>query len=1260
MKIKQLNIVSILAAVLVILSCVSPKSESDFSDEKTYASVTIHMKDQNQQKNSNSARLAAISTLPSDSKTVLVIAVAASENITTAYNSINNNNVHSRGILNLTTSAVSLQVPLNTPFKLFEYTFSKPYTLSELLSTNRMVVSYSEIPAFTITNSTTEINVQSNLQLATAPVSIALTPSTSEISKGETLQYAATATYADGTQQNLTNLLSWVSSNTASTTITNSTESKGLATAVADGTTTITATGAGITGSTTLKVGSTPTFVTIQGNLVDDKNAPIGYATISNSLDNSHTQTDANGNFTLTTTVTSVSAPYFIYAEWCESISYQTSGTNPTGIQIKMSCGYNEDLNVDPSKHVVGGVVSQNSTETWYYHSISKPILTWNKFNSLGPLSVYFLSDDTNGLDETNSTTLANNVNNKDWRKKIENVLNTTASGSITVDPSKIDEGHSYDMRLLVIDQNGYWDINDYNFQMALVDPNRYATGGLITPNGGETWQFGTNATITWNTSLLNSTGDVSFFMLNESETADLNTPLAIDLANAVNSKKWNSDEDSTPNTGYWEGNPQFIGANGANSRLLIIDKDGNWDLSDANFTINMVENSKYAPTAMLSPNGGEVWPENSSQTITWNTSNITGDMVSIYMLRDSPVNLDVTDPIQLTNAVNSKKWEHRHYDENNTGSTIKDSEIFSDNANNSRLLILDENGNWDITDSNFTVEGGKYGTPTDLSAVTPDFTSDMFCENAGGCTSLDQVVLHSMPGNQWFVQTQIFGTEYTVQLVPTDLNYPSSMNGKVYGRPLDSNNNAISGEPYREIGLYTPTTANSNSALIVTAGNDLSIVIWVEGGTLKQAEYIPPYNTTNVTGSILTGSDELYVFFNQEMDTTKGAVSGLSVPPSSAWSYDDNTYHIILGSPYVDGEKLTLYYTDFAKYDGIQMTYDWEYPIKHFVTIGGMVVDENSNPYQYSLVMSSLDEVEGSTDPNGAFTLATTSNNPGQEYFLYVSAGSETIGYDVSGQNPSGTQYIHQQGPISAPTVTVASGNYQDGGVMSQNIAETWFYHTPATINWDISKFTGSYLSIYILRDTTTGLDESDPVLLASNVNSKVWYKRFHDISPTIHSSSGSIVINPEIFQDAGAGTFRILIVDDIGNWDINNVDFNIHLVEESYFQSFAISAPNSGGEIWNSGVHESIIWDHYSFQGSISLYVLADSSTGLSGTTTEITTAVNSKNWRNVYRRIGNTGEFKLDPQMISGNGTQSRILMIDQNGSWDICDVDFTINP
>jgi MSHA biogenesis protein MshQ len=86
--------------------------------------------------------------------------------------------------------------------------------------------------------------------------SIAVTPVAPQLLLGSTLPFTATGTYSDSSTQDLTTAVTWSSSATGVATISNAASSEGLASSVAVGTTTITAThaGSGVSGNTVLTV----------------------------------------------------------------------------------------------------------------------------------------------------------------------------------------------------------------------------------------------------------------------------------------------------------------------------------------------------------------------------------------------------------------------------------------------------------------------------------------------------------------------------------------------------------------------------------------------------------------------------------------------------------------------------------------------------------------------------------------------------------------------------------------------------------------------------------------------------------------------------------------------------------------------------------------------------------------------------------------------------------------------------------------------
>ena len=134
--------------------------------------------------------------------------------------------------------------------------------------------------------------------------SIAVTPVNSTIERGVTQQFTATGTYSDGSTQDLSNQATWTSSNTGVATI----NTGGLATGVAAGTTTISATLAGVSGNTVLAVQVAPLSITTTSPPAGVLNMAYSTALGASGGTLPHTWSFAGGSFPPGLTLTSTGA----------------------------------------------------------------------------------------------------------------------------------------------------------------------------------------------------------------------------------------------------------------------------------------------------------------------------------------------------------------------------------------------------------------------------------------------------------------------------------------------------------------------------------------------------------------------------------------------------------------------------------------------------------------------------------------------------------------------------------------------------------------------------------------------------------------------------------------------------------------------------------------------------------------------------------------------------------------------------------------
>jgi hypothetical protein len=113
-------------------------------------------------------------------------------------------------------------------------------------------------------------------------VSIEVSPVNASISNGSTQQFTATGLYTDNSTQDVTAQVTWASSDGAVAPVSNAAGSNGLATTAGEGSTTVSASGGGVTGETTLTV--------TDATLVSIEVSPVN-ASISNGSTQQYTAT---------------------------------------------------------------------------------------------------------------------------------------------------------------------------------------------------------------------------------------------------------------------------------------------------------------------------------------------------------------------------------------------------------------------------------------------------------------------------------------------------------------------------------------------------------------------------------------------------------------------------------------------------------------------------------------------------------------------------------------------------------------------------------------------------------------------------------------------------------------------------------------------------------------------------------------------------------------------------------------------------------
>lgn len=167
-----------------------------------------------------------------------------------------------------------------------------------------------------------------NVVVNTTLTSVAVSPTSTTISVGASAQFTATGTFSDGSKKNITSGATWSSSDTTKATIETEGQSKpGLATGVAKGSATITATLNGVGGSATLNVVPPSSLIAIT---VEPTNTSIAI--------DAQEQFSATGTFSDGTIQDITSTASWVSSNTAD-VTIETSGQQQPGLATGVAAG---------------------------------------------------------------------------------------------------------------------------------------------------------------------------------------------------------------------------------------------------------------------------------------------------------------------------------------------------------------------------------------------------------------------------------------------------------------------------------------------------------------------------------------------------------------------------------------------------------------------------------------------------------------------------------------------------------------------------------------------------------------------------------------------------------------------------------------------------------------------------------------------------------------------------------------------------------
>ncbi|MFA5033140.1 MAG: Ser-Thr-rich GPI-anchored membrane family protein [bacterium] len=298
--------------------------------------------------------------------------------------------------------------------------------------------------------------------------------------------------------------------------------------------------------------------------------------------------------------------------------------------------------------------------------------------------------------------------------------------------------GTDYKIKITSASNIAITDQSNANF--SIIVPTTSIT--VSAPNGGESWLVGSAHNLTWTSSGI--TGNVNIALY---KGGVLNSTIASDVANS-GSYNWNVPTGQTAGTDY-------------KVRVTSVSAPTVYDESNANFSITVPS----VGITVTAPNGGESWAVSTTNSVTWVSSGVTGN-----------VNIDLYKGGVLNGAIASNISNSGTYSWAISGSQATGTDYKVRVTSVSDTSVKDEsNSNFSITKPNVVVTspnggeswlaGSSHNVTWTSSGVSGNVNIDLYKSGVFSSTLASGV---SNSGTySWAISaSQTIGTDYKVRVV--------------------------------------------------------------------------------------------------------------------------------------------------------------------------------------------------------------------------------------------------------------------------------------------------------------------------------------------------------------------------------------------------------------------------------------------------------------------------------------------------------------
>jgi 5-hydroxyisourate hydrolase-like protein (transthyretin family) len=698
---------------------------------------------------------------------------------------------------------------------------------------------------------------------------------------------------------------------------------------------------------------------------------------------------------------------------------------------------------------------------------------------------------------------------------------------AIASDSSYIGDGDAWlwdcdssDTYYMTVWQRRWSTTQTYRLSVEVVSEDPVDPSILVTlPGGGEVWPRGTNQTIAWHTG------------------TDQGANVKIDLYKDGSYDRTISN--LTPNNGSFSWPISSSQALGSNYRVKIT-STSNSSSFDYSGSFSITETTSIRVTA---PNGSEVWPRESYQTITWHPGSNQGQNVKIELYKSGTFDSTI-----VSSTSNNGSYQYWFPSWQAPGSDYKVKITSTSNvsyydwsdANFSlttapSITVMAPNGGetW-LRGTNQTITWDSSGSPG------PYVKIDLFKSGAWNRTIVTST--YDSGSYPWTVPLdQALGNDFKIKITSTanSLYSDVSNNGfSIDAAPTITVSSPNGGERWQRGTSKTIAWSFSGDP-----GPNVSIELY-KGGSFHSTVVASTANNGSYAWPVPPGQT---IGSDYKVRITSSSNSSIFDLSDEAFSIEDVPTSITVTSPN-GGEAWPQRMERRIRWDSSGLP---GANVKIQLFKGGIldrtIIDSAPNSGWYDWFISS------------EFQLAS-------DYRIKVTSTTNSTYSDSSDDDFS----------ITDPPVTVTAPN---GG-------ESWQRGTTQNITWSWTVHSGSTSRIYLLKDGVRfrTIDESAPntgsfwwpipsdLPLGSDYKIQVFYSVWGDLSDEDFSiTDASITItSPNGGETWKQGTRQTITWDSSGSMSLK-VAIDLYKGEHRY-STIASEAPNSGSYSWHvlpSGVH-------------------------------------------------------------------------------------------